>query len=112
MSICRNLGSIIARIKLNDIKTGKKTLAVRFGNTFSIIEYIILVIFPFIIIIYLYLLWNKLSIWIPYFTLPISIFLILDLSYKQKKDLNEVLYKTSRLLILYSILLSLGISFS
>ena len=57
----------------------------------------------------LYLLWNKLSIWIPYFTLPISFFLILDLIYKKGEELNEVLYKTSRLLILYSILLSIGI---
>ena len=52
---------------------------------------------------------NKASIYIVYFTLPISIRLIIDVFYKMNSMLNETLEATAKLLLLYSLLFSFGI---
>ena len=55
-----------------DIKTGKKTLAVKFGILFSKIEYSILVTLPFILVIILFNEINDLGIFLTFFSFPIS----------------------------------------
>ena len=94
----------------NDKEYGKNTLAVYFGKKFTQFEYLLLMIIVYIIPIYISIdLGNKASIYIVYFTLPISIRLMIDVFYKKNSMLNETLEATAKLLLLYSLLLSFGI---
>ena len=94
----------------NDKEYGKNTLAVYFGKKFTQFEYLLLMIIAYIIPIYISIeLGNKASIYIVYFTLPISIRLMIDVFYKKNSMLNETLEATAKLLLLYSLLLSFGI---
>ncbi len=92
-----------------DILTRKKTLAVIFGKTFSKIEFSILVFTPYLFLIYLYLQLENLSVWLPIFTLPISLSLIIKIYSKTGSDLNTVLEQTAKLLFIFAILLCLGL---
>ena len=93
----------------NDKEYGKNTLAVYFGKKFTQFEYLLLMIIVYIIPIYISIeLGNKSSIYIVYFTLPISIRLMIDVFYKKNSMLNETLEATAKLLLLYSLLLSFG----
>ena len=95
----------------NDKECGKNTLAVYFGKKFTQFEYLLLMIIAYIIPIYISIdLGNKASIYIVYFTLPISIRLIIDVFYKNNSMLNETLEATAKLLLLYSLLFSFGLT--
>ena len=94
----------------NDKKHGKNTLAVCLGERFTKMEYLFLMIIAYIIPIYLsYMMGNKSSIYIVYFTLPISIKLILEIFFQKGANLNKTLEQTAKLLLLYTILFSFGI---
>ena len=93
-----------------DIVTGKKTLAVRWGKSFSHIEFSILVIIPFIIPLCMW--WNtryNMSLLITLFALPIAVHLIIQLISKTGRELNKVLAGTARFLFIFTILFSLGL---
>ena len=95
----------------NDKECGKNTLAVYFGKKFTQFEYALLMLIAYIIPIYISIdLGNKASIYIVYFTLPISIRLIVDVFYKDNSMLNETLEATAKLLLLYSFLFSFGLT--
>ena len=93
-----------------DIVTGKKTLAVRWGKSFSHIEFSILVIVPFIIPLCMW--WNtryNMSLLITLFALPIAVHLIIQLISKTGRELNKVLAGSARFLFIFTILFSLGL---
>ena len=93
-----------------DKVTGKKTLAVYFGILFSYIEFIILIIGPYLILLYLMI--NKnldSSIYIVFFSLPISLKLIFELITNTGIKLNTVLSSTAQLLFIFSLLCSIGL---
>ena len=92
-----------------DIKSGKRTLAVRFGKTFVKIEYIIMMVVAFAIPIYILQFWDELSLYIILFLLPISIRLIQSLYNETGISLNPVLVNTAQFLFHFSILLSIGL---
>jgi len=92
-----------------DVKTGKKTLAVILGMKFSKIEFSVLVLLPYCLILFLFLLINKLGIFLSFFTMPIAFSLVYQIYHKTGSDLNYVLSKTARLLFVFSLLLSLGL---
>ena len=93
-----------------DIVTGKKTLAVRLGISFSHIEFSILVIFPFIIPLCM---WcntrDNMALLITLFALPIAVHLIIQLISKSGRELNNVLAGTARFLFIFTILFSAGL---
>ena len=94
----------------NDRACGKKTLAVYLGERFTKVEYLFLITSAYIIPIYIsYIMGNKSSIYIVYFTLPISIRLILEIFFQKGANLNKTLEQTAKLLLLYTILFSFGI---
>ena len=94
----------------NDRKYGKRTLAVCFGKKITKLEYFFLIIIAYVIPIYIsYILGNKSSIYILYFTLPIAVRLILEVYFKEDSYLNQTLENTAKLLLLYTILFSFGI---
>ena len=98
---------------IRDVKTdgasGKNTLAVKLGLTFSKIEFLIMILLPHILSLYLYFLIDDMGIFLSFFTLPISFNLIYQIFNKTGNQLNEVLIKTARLLFIYSLLLSIGL---
>ena len=93
-----------------DKVTGKKTLAVYFGILFSYIEFIILIIGPYLILLYLMI--NKnldSSIYIVFLSLPIGLKLIFELITNTGIKLNTVLSSTAKLLFIFSLLCSIGL---
>ena len=92
-----------------DIKSGKRTLAVRYGKTFVKIEYIIMMMVAFVIPIYILQFWDELSLYIILFLLPISVRLIQSLYNETGISLNSVLVNTAQFLFHFSILLSIGL---
>ena len=92
-----------------DVKSGKRTLAVRFGKSFVKIEYIVMMIIAFTIPIYILQFWDEFSLYIILFLLPISIQHIQSLYTKTGLSLNLVLANTAKFLFHFSILLSIGL---
>jgi 1,4-dihydroxy-2-naphthoate octaprenyltransferase len=93
-----------------DVISGKKTLAVRFGKTFSKIQYALLILVPFSLPIYLW--WkleNELSLLLTLFSLPIAMHLIVQIFTTAGMELNYVLIRTARFLFIFTLLFSAGI---
>lgn len=93
-----------------DRAAGKKTLAVILGNTFSKIEFIVLLIISFLVPLSLFFTYDF-SYWIflPYLTIPIAMILIKMLNEYRGKELNKTLELTAKFSALYGLLFSIGI---
>ncbi|MBU0699550.1 MAG: 1,4-dihydroxy-2-naphthoate polyprenyltransferase [Pseudomonadota bacterium] len=105
--------AILTVNNLRDVKSdrqaGKKTLAVRFGAKFSKIEYLLSIVMACLIPLFLLLDDEK----HPYTLLASVVFLVAMPSIKivftsEGAVLNRVLERTGRLLLLYSLIFSLG----
>lgn len=93
----------------NDIKTGKRTLAVIFGKKASKIQYSIFAIIPYLLPFGIFhYAFPKLAFFMVLFSLPICLKNILDVWNKSGASLNLVLANTARLQFVYTILLVLG----
>lgn len=88
-----------------DMKANKKTLAVRFGKTFSRLEYIFCVLLAFAICLS-YLPWLYWILIVPMAPLLIRLFKGIFTTYGYQ--LNDLLSRTAALLVLYTILSVLG----
>ncbi|MCC6489995.1 MAG: 1,4-dihydroxy-2-naphthoate polyprenyltransferase [Candidatus Hydrogenedentes bacterium] len=94
-----------------DRRAGKKTLAVRFGRTFARAEYVLcIVIAAFVIPLYFYATTeSRLFALVPLVVIPMSMPAIKTvLVTVDGPALNNVLAKTGKLLLVYSIVFSLG----
>jgi len=92
-----------------DIKSGKRTLAVRLGKKFVKIEYIIMMVVAFAIPLYILQFWEEFTLYLILFLLPISFRLIQSLYTETGESLNLVLSNTAQFLFHFSILLSIGL---
>lgn len=92
-----------------DIKSGKRTLAVRLGKQFVKIEYIIMKVVAFTIPIYILQFWDESTLYLILLLLPISFRLIQSLYSETGESLNLVLSNTAQFLFHFSILLSVGL---
>lgn len=93
----------------NDRRCHKRTLAVRFGAQFAKSEYILSIIIASLIPIWLYLFHDGKSFAHLTLLVPIVAFPVFRLIYNQKgKILNKAIAGTGQLLLLYSILFSVG----
>ena len=108
--------AILVVNNLRDLDTdrlsGKKTLAVQLGKTFSKIQYSTLILIPFLLPLYIW--WNdenELSLIITIFALPIAFHLIKQVYSLTGKDLNRVLSRTARFLFIFTLLFSAGLVF-
>lgn len=92
-----------------DRKVGKKTLAVRFGKTFTYFEYVFCLGVAFTLPIYLYL-WNLKNekIFIILLPIPLALILCKKVFILEGKNLNPILGKTALLLLLYSLFFSIA----
>ncbi|MFO7525783.1 MAG: 1,4-dihydroxy-2-naphthoate polyprenyltransferase [Ignavibacteriaceae bacterium] len=93
-----------------DRTVGKKTLAVILGNTFSKIEFYILLIISFVVPLLLFFYYNfTYWIFLPYLSLPVAILLIKMLNEYKGTELNKTLDLTAKFSALYGLLFSIGI---
>ena len=93
----------------NDVKTGKRSLAVIFGKTISKVQFSIFAIIPYLLPFWIFHhAIPKLAMFIVLFSLPICIRNIIDIWKKSGSSLNLVLANTARLQFVYTILLALG----
>lgn len=93
----------------NDRLAGKKTLAVRFGRTFSIAQYIVCVIAGILIPVVLWFFFDS----SPYamvavLTVAPALVVIRHVMTRHGRPLNDTLAATGQLLLLYSLLFGLG----
>lgn len=105
--------AILTANNLRDIRTdkdtGKRTLAVRFGATFTRLEYTAMILLAYLVPVVLYLFWkSNLTLFLPVFSLPPAIRCLIDVWSLEGGDLNPLLGQTGRLLMLYSLMLALG----
>jgi len=92
-----------------DAKTGKKTLAVRFGALFVRIEYLLMLIIAYLIPVFLSIRWaNDLAIYLVFFSFPVAVRMCVEVWTKNGVELFPILGGTARVLMLYSLLLALG----
>lgn len=85
----------------------KKTLAVRFGKDFSLKELILMQILAFCCIIYIS--FNHLGALLALLSFPLGIKIYQELKNMEGEVLNKTLGKSGKMLLCYSLLLSLGI---
>ena len=95
------------RDRHTDAKVGKRTLAVRFGHSFCIYQYIFLLAVAYLCALVLMLA----NIWafLPLLTIPIAIKMVKELRENEGTQLNPTLGKTANLLFFYSLLLAFGL---
>lgn len=103
--------AIISVNNLRDVEedalVGKKTLAVRFGKTFAKVEYLSCLCLAGLIP-YFFLFTRPLTLLSLLFFLPAAPCLRSVFYYENPEELNTVLVKTGQLLIIYTLLLSIG----
>ena len=94
------------RDKETDAVVGKNTLAVRFGETFARVEYSLCFLITVLIILYFSQLktWSLLSLIPLLFSIPLQ----KSMWTEKGKELDPNLAKTAKILVLFSILFSIG----
>jgi 1,4-dihydroxy-2-naphthoate polyprenyltransferase len=98
------------RDRSTDVKAGKRTLAVRFGRRFGVIEYVLLFVVAYAAPIVALLHFHR-SPWVllPILTLPLAAKLARTLATTEGAPLNACLASTAKLLLLYGVLFSAGL---
>jgi 1,4-dihydroxy-2-naphthoate octaprenyltransferase len=100
------------RDRETDVRAGKRTLAVRFGRTFGVVEYVVLMASAYLVPIALAALTMR-GPWVllPLLTLPIAVRLARTVARETDGPmLNRALAGTARLLLLHSVLFAAGIA--
>jgi 1,4-dihydroxy-2-naphthoate octaprenyltransferase len=98
------------RDRSTDVKAGKRTLAVRFGRRFGVIEYVTLFALAYAAPIVALVVFHR-ALWVllPLLTLPIAAKLARTLATTEGAPLNACLASTAKLLLIYGVLFSAGL---
>ncbi len=93
-----------------DFNNGKYTLAVKFGERFSRIQYVVFMILSYVILFVVYFFHKQnLIVFLPLLTLPMSLKLVKMIYTLKGKELNKTLELTARLSAIYGLLFATGI---
>lgn len=93
-----------------DKKVGKKTIVVRFGLGISRLIFVLTLVLPFVVIFILFLFWDyHYPFALLLFLMPSAIKLMIDISYKQGSELNQVLDGTINFLRIFSLVVMIGL---
>jgi len=93
----------------NDKRAGKRTLAVRFGATFSRVEYTVSVLIGILIpTVVAFFILDKYYLLISLITLIVIIPILKKVYTIKGRELNNVLASTGKALLIYSVLFSIG----
>lgn len=98
------------RDRSTDVNAGKRTLAVRFGRRFGVIEYALLLALAYAApIVAVASFQRSFFTLLPLLTLPIAIKLTATLASTEGKALNACLANTAKLLLLHGLLFAAGL---
>ncbi|HRO66248.1 MAG TPA: 1,4-dihydroxy-2-naphthoate octaprenyltransferase [Pseudobdellovibrionaceae bacterium] len=98
------------RDRVGDAKVGKKTLAVRFGETFSRWEITLLLLAPFAMNLYWWPLGFAWAVWLPLVALPLALILVKKVHRTPPGPVyNRFLGMAAGVHLLFGLLLSLGL---
>ncbi|MFA3783773.1 1,4-dihydroxy-2-naphthoate polyprenyltransferase [Melioribacteraceae bacterium 4301-Me] len=93
-----------------DFNNGKFTLAVKFGERFSRVQYVIFMILSYAVLFFVYFFHKQsLIVFLPVLTLPMSLKLVRMIYTHKGKELNKTLELTARLSAIYGFLFAIGI---
>ena len=94
----------------NDRQANKRTLAVRFGESFSRLEYVFCILTAYIIAVMLWLR-GSLPIFslLIFLTIPMTFRLMKAIYSESGRSLNKALAGTSRLSLIYALCFALGL---
>jgi 1,4-dihydroxy-2-naphthoate octaprenyltransferase len=98
------------RDRSTDVKAGKRTLAVRFGRRFGVVEYVGLFALAYAAPIVALVAFHR-SPWVllPLLTLPVAVKLARTLATTEGAPLNVCLASTAKLLLIFGVLFSAGL---
>jgi len=100
------------RDRNEDRINGKNTLAVKFGDKFTRLQYFFFMILSYLIPVIVYFTFkNSLLMFLPMLSIPLSVKLIKMIYTLEGKELNKTLELTAKLSLIYGILFSIGILF-
>ena len=97
------------RDESGDRISGKKTLVVRFGHTFGLLEIAVLALLPFLMATYWWANELRMTALLPLFALPLALLVVWRSSNETGAGLNRVLKLAAALHAGYGILLSAGL---
>ena len=93
-----------------DKLAGKNTLAVKFGGTFTRLQYLVFMVISYAILFLVYFTYKQsFFIFLPFLSLPIGIKLVKMVYTLNGKELNKTLELTAKLSAIYGILFAIGI---
>lgn len=94
----------------DDKENGKNTLAVKFGQRFTRIQYVLFTVISYAILLVVYFTYKQsLLVFLPMLSLPIAVRLIKMIYTYQGKELNKTLELTAKLSAIYGLLFAIGI---
>ncbi|NOX18445.1 MAG: 1,4-dihydroxy-2-naphthoate polyprenyltransferase [Chlorobi bacterium] len=98
------------RDRFEDKNVGKNTLAVKFGGTFTRLQYLSFMILSYAVPFVVYFSYkNSYYVFLPLLSLPLSIKLIKMIYTFEGEELNKTLELTAKLSLVYGILFAAGI---
>lgn len=98
------------RDREEDAKTGKRTLAVRFGYTFSRIEFAAMLVLAYAVPVWFFVRTGEVAVFLPYLSLPLAARVTKTVFTRTDGDaLNPALTRTGQLLALYALLFGVGL---
>jgi 1,4-dihydroxy-2-naphthoate octaprenyltransferase len=101
------------RDRVEDSRTGKRTLAVRFGKHFVMHQALLCLVLSYLIP--LYFCWSSARPWpllLPALTLPMARRWYLAIGTTEGRAMNDLLAKAGQLLLVYALLFSISIVIS
>ncbi|MCF8242682.1 MAG: 1,4-dihydroxy-2-naphthoate polyprenyltransferase [Melioribacteraceae bacterium] len=93
-----------------DKQAGKNTLAVKFGKSFTRIQYLFFMILSYAILFVVYFTYKQsLTIFLPVLSLPMAVMLIKMIFTLKGRELNKTLELTAKLSAIYGVLFAVGL---
>jgi len=94
-----------------DKDTGKRTLAVRFGYTFSRVQYAAMLVLAYAVPVWFFARTGRLPVLLPYLSLPLAASVTRTVFTRTDGEaLNPALTRTGQLLALYALLFGVGLA--
>lgn len=94
-----------------DLRANKRTVIVRFGRSFGIVEYALCLLIAYAVpVVFLLFGWATLPVLLPLTTAPLAFGLLSRVRREQGAALNLVLASTAKLVFLHGLLFALGLA--
>lgn len=94
-----------------DLRANKRTVIVRFGRSFGIVEYALCLLIAYAVpVVFLLFGWAALPVLLPLTTAPLAFGLLSRVRREQGAALNLVLASTAKLVFLHGLLFALGLA--